>query len=101
MLKVTDGAKQELKKTLSAHTDDPEVSLRLELKPPNQFGLALGKEAEGDQVIEHEEAKVLLVASELAPAVDGVTLDVQDTADGPKLWLCHKGSKKRFEKKGA
>lgn len=85
MLTVTDNAKQELKKTLLAHTDDPEVSLRLELKPPGQFGLVLDREAEGDQVVEHEGIKVLLVAAELAPAVEGITLDVQDTPDGPKL----------------
>lgn len=85
MLTVTDSAKQELKKTLLAHTDDPEVSLRLELKSPGEFGLLLGKEAEGDQVVEYEGTKVLLVASELAPVVEGITFDVQDTADGPKL----------------
>ena len=85
MLTVTDSAKQLLKETLSAHTDDPEIGLRLELKPPRQLGIVLDREAEGDQVVEHEGAKVLLVASELAPAVDGVTLDIQDTADGPKL----------------
>jgi len=85
MLTVTDSAKQELKKKLQDSTNDPEVSLRLELKPPNQFGLALGKEEEGDQVIESEETKVLLVASELAPVVDGSILDVQDTAGGPQL----------------
>jgi len=85
MLTVTDSAKQELKRMLLAHTDDPEVSLRLELKSPGEFGLVLGKEAEGDQVVEDEGTKVLLVASELAPVVEGVTLDVQDTADGPKL----------------
>lgn len=85
MLAVTDSAKQELKKKLLAHTDDPEVSLRLELKPPGQFGLVLDRKAEGDQVVEHEGIKVLLVAAELAPAVEGITLDVQDTSDGPKL----------------
>jgi len=85
MLTVTDSAKQLLKETLSAHTDDPEIGLRLELKPPGQLGIVLDREAEGDQVVEHEGTKVLLVAPELAPAVDGITLDVQDTADGPKL----------------
>lgn len=85
MLTVTDSAKQELKKKLQDSTNDPEVSLRLELKPPDQFGLALGKEAEGDQVIEYEETKVLLVASELAPVVDGIILDLQDTSGGPQL----------------
>lgn len=85
MLTVTESAKQLLKETLSAHTDDPEIGLRLEVKPPGQLGIVLDRGAEGDQVVEHEGAKVLLVASELAPAVDGVTLDIQDTADGPKL----------------
>ena len=85
MLTVTDSAKQLLEETLSAHTDDPEIGLRLEFKPPGQLGIVLDREAEGDQVVEHEGAKVLLVAPDLAPAVDGITLDVQDTADGPKL----------------
>jgi len=38
-----------------------------------------------DHVVEHEGAKVLLVASDLAIMVQGVTLDVQNTEDGPKL----------------
>lgn len=86
MLTVTESAKQHLKELLlAARSDDPEISLRLELKPSGQFGMVLDREAEGDQVVEHEGAKVLLVASELAPVVEGVTLDVQDTPDGPKL----------------
>ena len=85
MLTVTEGAKQLLKETLLAHTDDPEIGLRLSLKAPGQLGIVLDREEEGDQVVEHEGAKVLLVAPELAPVVDGGTLDVQDTADGPKL----------------
>ena len=85
MLTVTESAKELLKDKLVAHTDDPEIGLRLELKPPGQLGLVVGREAEGDQVVEHEGLKVLLVAPELAHVVDGITLDVQDTADGPKL----------------
>jgi len=85
MLTVTEGAKKLLKETLLAHSDDPEAGLRLSMQPPGQFGVVLDSEAEGDQVVEHEGSKVLLVASELAPVVDGITLDVQDTADGPQL----------------
>lgn len=88
MLTVTESAKELLTETLLANTDDPEISLRLTLltlEPPGQLGLVLDREAEGDQVVEHEGAKVLLVASELAAVMDGITLDVQDTADGPKL----------------
>jgi Fe-S cluster assembly iron-binding protein IscA len=85
MLKVTESAKQLLKETLTAHSDDPEIGLRLSLKPPGQFGIVLDREAEGDQVVEHEGAKALLVAPELGSVVEGVTLDVQDTPEGPKL----------------
>lgn len=85
MLKVTESAKQLLKETLTAHSDDPEVGLRLSLKTPGQLGIVLDREAEGDHVVEHEGAKLLLVASELASVVEGVTLDVQDTPEGPKL----------------
>ena len=85
MLTVTEGAKQLLKGILTTHSDDPEVGIRLSLKPPGQLGIVLDREAEGDQVVEYEGAKALLVAPELAPVVEGITLDVQDTPDGPKL----------------
>jgi Fe-S cluster assembly iron-binding protein IscA len=85
MITVTESAKQLLKETLTAHSDDPEIGLRLSLKPPGQLGIVLDREVEGDHVVEHEGAKVLLVASDLTLVVQGVTLDVQDTEDGPNL----------------
>ena len=85
MLTVTENAKQLLKGILTAHSDDPEVGIRLSFNPPGEFGIVLDRETEGDQVIEHEGAKALLVAPELASVVEGVTLDVQDTPEGSKL----------------
>ena len=85
MLTVTEGAKQLLKGILTAHSDDLEMGVRLALDPQGQLGLVLGEEQPGDHVVEHQASKVLLVASELAPALEEVTLDVEDTADGPKL----------------
>jgi Fe-S cluster assembly iron-binding protein IscA len=85
MLKVTDSARQLLKETLKAQSDDPEVSLRLSLKQSGQFEIVPDREVQGDQVVKHEGVKVLLVAPELAPIIEGVTLDVQDTPDGPRL----------------
>ena len=61
------------------------MGVRLASDPQGQLGLVLGKEEPGDQVVEHQGVKALLVASELAPALEEVTLDVQDTDDGPKL----------------
>ena len=85
MLTVTEGAKQLLKEILTAHSDDPEMGVRLASDPQGQLGLVLGEEQPGDHVVEHQESKVLLVASELASTLKEVTLDVEDTDDGPKL----------------
>ena len=85
MLTITESAKQLLKEILETHSDDPNKVIRLVLESPGQLGLALGTERKDDQVIEHEEAKVLVVSKELMPAVEGVTLDVEDTENGPKL----------------
>ena len=86
MITVTDNAKQFLKELLLAQTDDPDFGLRLTLEPQSkQFGLTLGKEAQGDQVVEHDGSKVLLVGHELGTIIEGVTIDTRDTADGPKL----------------
>ena len=85
MVAVTDIAKQTLKDILSTNTDDPEVAIRLTFNPPGEFGIVLDKEAEGDQVVEHEGTKTLLVAPEVATMVEGITLDVKDTAEGPRL----------------
>lgn len=85
MLTVTDNAKQLLKETLLAHTDEAEFGLRLLVKPPGQFGLVLDRKSPDDTVIEHEGSKVLLVGHWLDELLDRVTIDVQDTPDGPKL----------------
>jgi len=84
---VTDEAKSKLKETLQANTDDPEFCLRLAMKSASEFGLVLDKEAEGDEIIEHEESKVLLIGKEMTEAVDNLTLDVQDTPEGKQLVL--------------
>lgn len=85
MLTVSESAKRRLKDILVAHSDDPRLGVRLVLEMPGQLGLALGVEELGDQVVEHEGSKVLLVASGLEPVVEGVTLDVENTSDGTKL----------------
>ena len=85
MLTVTEEAKQILEEKLQANTDDPELSLRLKGEPGGQLGLVLDKETLGDYVVEHEEAKVLLIGAELADVVDELTLTTEDTPDGPKL----------------
>lgn len=66
MLKVADDAKKYLKKALHAYTDDPEIGLRLLVGAPGKIRLRLDKERSGDQVVEYEGFKVLLVGQETA-----------------------------------
>jgi len=85
MLTVTENAKELLRGILRREAYAPESGLRLVTEPSGQLNLVLSEERGGDEVVEHEGVKVLLVASELAPMVDGITLDVQDSGEGPKL----------------
>jgi len=85
MLKVTESANQVLKKILSAKVDMPQAVLRLTASEPDKLGLGIDIEMPGDQVVEYEGSKVLVVEQELATSLKGVTLNVEDTGDGPQL----------------
>jgi Fe-S cluster assembly iron-binding protein IscA len=85
LLTVTEAAKDKLMETLLANTDDREAGLRLTMKPPGQLGLVLDRGLPTDEVVEHEGLKLLLVEPELVDLLQGATLDVQDTPDGPNL----------------
>ncbi len=87
MVTVTEGAKQLLKEKLLAHRSEPDVCMRLESEPSGQLVLVLDRESEDDQVVEHDEMKVLLVAPEVATKLEGVTIDTEDTSEGPRLVL--------------
>lgn len=83
MLIVTEGAKNELKKILYEKVDHPLAGIRLlSGAQPDNFGLSIDIEVPGDQVVEHDGSKVLLIDSELSLHLDGDTLDVEDTASG-------------------
>ncbi|MFW6126247.1 MAG: HesB/IscA family protein [Chloroflexota bacterium] len=88
MITVTERAKEHLKSTLAANVEEEteeEQGLRLGMTGPGQFGLGLDKEREGDEVVEHDGSKVLMVESELAGRLQGLTLDIQDTGEGEQL----------------
>jgi Fe-S cluster assembly iron-binding protein IscA len=84
MLTVTVQAGRKLREAVQAQTLDPEVLIRLIPSPsrPNRLELALDKEREGDQVVESEGVKVLLISPELAPALEGMVIDYQETPQG-------------------
>jgi Fe-S cluster assembly iron-binding protein IscA len=84
MLTVTAQAAGKLKEAIQAQTEDPEVAIRLvpSSTRPNQLDMALGKEKEGDQVVESEGVKVLFISSELTQVLDGMVIDCQETPQG-------------------
>ena len=85
MIGVTESARQELKRILSAKVDMPQARLRLTARGQGQLGLGIDIEMPGDEVVEHEGSKVLIVEHRLATSLEGVTLDVEDTPQGLQL----------------
>ena len=85
MVNVTERAKQELKILLSRKVDSPKARLRLMDRGKGILGVGVDIEAPGDQIVEYEGVKVLIVEPGLATNLKGVTLDVDDTLEGAKL----------------
>lgn len=85
MVGVTERARQELKRILTVNTEESEAGLRLTVNDQGQLGLAIDMERQGDQVVEHEESKVLLVEKDLADTLQGITIDIEDTPEGARL----------------
>jgi len=67
------------------NADDLLAGLRLIAADGGQLGLGLDGEMPGDQVVEYDGSKVLLVENGLVDGLEGLTLDVADTPDGVKL----------------
>ncbi len=84
MLNVTDPAAALLHESLEASKKNEADVLRL-TRSPQGLALALDEEREGDQVILHEERKVLVIQPEMAQALDGATIDAVDTPAGRQL----------------
>jgi len=86
MITVTERAKETLGRALAlTGVKDPEIGLRL--KPIAQGGYNLGpdKEREGDQVVEHKGRKVLLISEKISGALDGRTIDRDESAREPRV----------------
>ena len=83
MLQVSDNAKSLLKDLLDERSDPTHV-FRLS-KEGERFGLRFDVPAEGDVVFCHEETDVLTVASDVADSLEGITIDREDSPEGPRL----------------
>jgi len=87
MITVTERAKQELETLLITSGVEPEEGLRLLPSPDGIFVLGIDTEMSGDQVVEYEGYKVLLVGIEYFKILGGKTLDCQDTEQGTVLFV--------------
>ena len=90
MVSVSEGACRELKRMLSEKVDWPGARLRLVDRGQGVIGLGIDIEQSGDQVIEYEGTKVLVIEPELATSLTGITLDIDDTPTGAELVLSEK-----------
>jgi len=84
MLTVTALAAEKLRDALQAKTTDPEVGFRLTRSPekPSQLKMTLDKEKEGDQVVESEGVRILILGPELVSSLEGMVIDYQETPQG-------------------
>jgi len=87
MVTVTEDAKKVLKTILVAAEADPDEGLRLLPTADEMFALALDTELSGDQVVEYEGFRVLLVGIEYHRVLEGRTVDCQYTKGEPVLFV--------------
>ncbi len=85
MIDVTDRAKQELLKLLFDKVDMPQARLRLTSGDQGQLGLGIDIEMPGDEILEYEGSRLLVIEQNLAASLSGIVLDVDDTPGGPQL----------------
>ena len=87
MLQVTGRATQELRNLLEENEIEPGAALRLNKNSSGSLEFAVALTQEGDQVVLHEDRKVLLVDKELSAALTGVQMDVEETEKGSQFVL--------------
>jgi len=80
MVDVTERAKRELKRLLSAKVDMPQARLRVMDNGHGGLGIGIDVEIPGDRVVAYKGSNLLVVEPELATRLKGVTIDVDDNA---------------------
>jgi Fe-S cluster assembly iron-binding protein IscA len=86
MVQVSEIAKDALHQEIVETRERDSDVYRL-LKDGNSFALELGNAEEGDVVISHQETAILAIPSDVANMLEGVTIDLQEDEEGPRLVL--------------
>ncbi len=92
MVTVTDTAAAQLKQILSSMTKEPEQKIRLASGEGKKLGFVLDAEKDGDQVVEHEGEKVLLIDEAVGSELEGAVLDCKDNEGKPQFTLRRQGA---------
>lgn len=92
MIHITERAERELKKIvlLFENADLLEARLRLMDRGKGDLGIVADIETAEDRTVEYGGTKVLVIEPELANNIQEVTIDVDDTPDGPELVVSEK-----------
>ncbi len=85
MVTVTDQAAVVLRATLAQARTQPGQTLRLVLSPDGGFGLGVDQKRDGDQVVIAHGENILLIAPDVAEALDGATIETQNTDGRQKI----------------
>ena len=96
MVTVTEPAQDMLKGMLIARGAGPEEVLRLYPMPNGGYAVSISTELSGDQVVEHEGYKVLLVGIEYFRMLDGAVVDCRTTESGPVLFVQIDPTRKKY-----
>jgi hypothetical protein len=85
-LTVTDAARQYIFDLLVRRNIPQNVAARLKIVAGN-IDITMGPTAAGDQTVVHRGRTILLLDAQTAMALSSHTVDVQQTASGPKIML--------------
>ena len=80
---------EKIRKDLQAAATEPEVAIRLTPSPSmlNRIEMVLDKGKEGEQVVESEGVKILLLDPEIAKALGGMVIDYEQTPQGERFTI--------------
>lgn len=87
MLTVTDRAAEFLRESLSKREEEMPEALRIVYSEAEGYQLTLDNPKDGDQVFAQEGQGFLLLDAELSEVLADAIVDVQESAQGPRLTL--------------
>lgn len=86
MIQVTYSARSRLRRLLDRRKKAGSL-LRLLPSPDGQIGLIFSQQREGDQVVDQDGLKLLVISRRIASVLDGAIIDCEQEQEGERLTL--------------